>query len=444
MKNYSIWQDFKRNDLKRLNCDLDCDILIIGGGITGCSMYYHLNDKYKVVLVEQNKIGDGKTARSTGKLTFMQNDLLDKIRKQNEDKASLYLKSQIDAIKIIKKIIEEENIKCDLEKTESIIYTNNSEEVKKIQDLKKFLSSNKIKIEVCNVDLVKMKYAIKANDTYIFNPSLFVYNYLKNKENIYENTKIINMKRKDNLYYCYTKNHVIKSKYVIIASHYPYFNIPYIFPLKGYLEKSYLLAGIKKYDKTSLISYSNPYISIRTYKNKMIYLSNSDDSCKNINDSKNFNELIKKASDILLFPMYLWTNSDIITNDNLPYVGKIKDNLFIATGYNTWGLTNGILSGKIIRDILDNKDNPYIELFNPLRINLIKEVKTISNISKNIVGYMNGLIDHNNKYFCTHMYCPLIYNKTENTYDCPCHGSRFDINGEVIVSPANKNLKIKD
>ena len=442
MKNYSIWQDFRRKDLKRLSCNMDSDILIIGGGITGCSMYYHLHDKFKTILVEQNKIGDGVTARNTGKLSFMQNDLLDKIRKQSKDKACLYLKSQIDAINIIKKIIDEENIECDLEKTDSIIYTNNEEEVEKIKDLMNFLASNKIKVDTCKLDLVKMKYAIKTNDTYIFNPSLFVYNYLKDKENIYEDTKIIDIKRKDNLYYCYTKDYVIKSKYVIIASHYPYFNMPFFFPIKGYLEKSYLLAGSKKYSPISLISYSNPFVSMRTYRNKMLYLSNSDNSYKNINDSSNFNELIKKASGINLFPSYLWTNTDIMTNDNLPYIGKIKDNLFLATGYNTWGLTNGILSGMIIKDIILKKDNPYISLFDPKRVNLQKEINIITNTSKNILGYVNGFLKHNNKYFCTHMHCPLIYNSIENTYDCPCHGSRFDINGDVMISPAKKKIKM--
>lgn len=443
MKSYSIWSDFQRKDLKRLSSNINCDVLIIGGGITGCGMYYHLYKNFNTILVEQNKIGDGVTARSTGKLTFMQNDLLDKIRKQSVSKASLYLKSQIDAIKIIKKIIKEENIKCDLEKTDSVIYTNKEEEINKIKDLKSFLSSCDIKVNDYKTDLVKMKYAIVAHDTYIFNPSLFVYQYLKDKNNVYEDTKIIDIKRKENLYCCYTKDHVIKAKYVIIASHYPYFNIPYFLPIKSYLEKSYLLAGSKSHEPISLISYSNPFVSIRTYKNKMIYLSNSLDSYKNIDNSKNFEELLKKTSDIGLFPTYLWTNTDIMTNDNLPYIGKIKKNMFIATGYNTWGLTNGILSGKIISDILLKKKNPYIELFDPKRINLKKELNIILNISKNFLGYMNGFLKHNNHYFCTHMHCPVIYNKNENTYDCPCHGSRFDINGDVIVSPANKNLKIK-
>ena len=374
----------------------------------------------------------------------MQNDLIDKIRKQSEEKAKLYLKSQIDAIKIIKNIINEEKIDCDLQSTDSIIYTNKDEEIEKIKDLSNFLNSNKIKVESCKTNLVKMKYAIKAHNTYLFNPSLFVYEYLKDKENVYEDTRIINITRKDNLYFCYTKDYVIKSKYVIIASHYPYFNIPYVFPVKSYLEKSYLLAGNKKNDSISLISYSNPFISIRTHKNKMIYLSNSLDSYKNINDSKNFEELTKKASDVGLFPTYLWTNTDIMTSDNLPYIGKIKNNMFIATGYNTWGLTNGILSGKIISDIILKKDNSYISLFDPKRINIKKELNIISNTTKNILGYMNGFLKHNNHYFCTHMYCPLIYNKNENTLDCPCHGSRFDINGEVIIGPAKKNLKINN
>ena len=283
----------------------------------------------------------------------------------------------------------------------------------------------------------------KTNKTYTFHPVKFVNELLKKvPHEIYEHTTIKKIEKDENDYYiCHTDSNIIKTKWIIIASHYPYFIMPYLFPIKGWLEKSYLSAVRKTKDKISLISYSNPCISIRNYKEYLIYLSNSHSTNININDKNHFDELFKKIKDLSLIPIYCWSNIDIMTNDSLPYIGKIKDNLLIATGFNTWGLTNGILSGKILSDIILNKNNEYLNLFNPSRKNIKQITGTVINLAKSISGYINGFLNSEEKHICPHMYCPLIYNKIENTYDCPCHGSRFTKEGEVINSPANIDIK---
>ena len=110
----------------------------------------------------------------------------------------------------------------------------------------------------------------KVSNTYIFNPLKFVYGLSEKLNNIYENTCIEKIIKKDNYYLCYFDNYVIKTKKVIIASHYPYFNLPFLFPLKATLEKSYLSASKYNGNNISLISYSNPFISIRTYQDYII------------------------------------------------------------------------------------------------------------------------------------------------------------------------------
>ena len=444
MKNYSIWQDnVKIKKYPILLSDEKCDVLIIGGGITGVSVLYHIkNTNFKTILVEQNKIGMGTTSRSTGKLSFLQNDLLDKIRTSvGDNKTKLYLDSQIEAIKLVKDIIKKENISCNLEKVNSVLYTNKDSEINELRELNNFLSKCNIKTNDTTSSLVKSKYMFEVSDTYLFHPMKFVSNLIKNLDNIYENTSIKKIIKENDYYLCYTDKVKIKAKYVIIASHYPYFNLPFMFPIKASLEKSYLSTSKYLFDKVSLISYSNPFISIRTYQDYLIYLSNSHSINKDTCDKKHFNELLKKLDDLKLKPDYLWSNIDILTNDGLPYIGKIDNNLLIATGYNTWGLATGVLAGKIISDILLKKENKYIDLFDPKRSNLEQIIGGVSNTYKSISGYVNGMIHSKNKKTCTHMGCKLIYNEIENTYDCPCHGSRFNKDGEVIIAPANKKLK---
>lgn len=471
MKNISIWKDERKvKDYPKLNEDKNIDVLIIGGGITGVSTLYNLRkSKLNVMLVEQNKIGQSITGSSTGKLTYLQNDLIDKIRKSFSDKEALeYLASQKDAINIVKDIVDKEKINCNLEKVDSYLYTNNEKEINKLKELKKFLNRNGFDIKEESVDLISNKYMIKAQNTYMFHPIKYVYGLLNNNSYpIYENTSITKIDKKEDYYLCYTNNYKIKTKWVVLASHYPYFTIPFLFPIKGSLEKSYLSASKMNIKPLSLISYSNPFISIRTFKENLIYLSNSHSVNTDVDDEKNFSELKKKLKDLKLTPDYLWSNIDIITNDGLPYIGKIKDKLLLGTGYNTWGLTNGTLAGKILSDIILNNDNKYIKLFSPTRVNLSKVGKIFDDAIKSAEGYLNGYInksdsinytkindkdvmiykDNKKEHIvcrkCPHLGCNLLFNETEKTWDCPCHGSRFNIDGKCISAPANKDITVK-
>ena len=430
MKNYSIWNETKIKNYPNLNEDKNIDILIIGGGITGINILYQLKDK-DVILVERNKIGQGVTLNTTGKLTYLQDNIYNNIIKNyNEEKASLYLKSQLLALNEIKNIIKNNNIKCDFEKIKSYVFTNNNKDIGNIKILKKFLINNNIKVYENDIPILKYKYSISVDDTYLFNPIKYIDELLKNIDNkIYENTNIEKIERKNNKYICYTKNNKIICNKVVLATHYPYFIYPYFFPLKGYIEKSDIISYKKKINNISLISYSKPTISIRTYKDNIIYLFNSHNIC-------NYKK-IKLKNNI----EYVWSNSDIITNDYLPYIGYIKDNLIIATGFNTWGMTNSLLSGIIIKDLILNKNNEYIKLFDPKRNKKISRI--ISDSCSSIKGYIEGIKYSNIKTKCPHAKGKLIYNKIENTYDCPCHGSRFDINGKCINGPSNKDVQIK-
>ncbi len=449
MKNISIWNDIERKKYPILNENKNVDILIIGGGITGINALYNLkNTNLNVILVEQNEIASSVTSRSTGKLSYLQNDLIDKIRKKCGDKiASKYLQSQKEAIEKIVNVIKKEKINCDLEKVDSYLYTNNDFEINKLQNLRNFLEKNCIKTYNAKNNLVESKYMLKVNNTYMFNPVKYTLNLASKCNNIYENTSIKKIEEHGDYYMCYTDNYIIKAKWVILASHYPYFTLPYLFPFKNSLEKSYLSASNYNGNKISLISYSNPFISIRTYKDKLIYLSNSHSIEVNTCDRKNFNELNKKLNDLKLKPNYLWSNIDIITNDGLPYIGRLKNNILISTGYNTWGLSTSFLSSEILKDIITNKKNSYVKLFDPNRQTICNFKDTFQNTIKNITGFIKGLTNINEKEdksvskICPHLGCKLIYNEVEDTWDCPCHGSRFNKEGNVISGPANKNIK---
>ena len=474
MINKSIWSIKQSNICDSLKENLTTDVLIIGGGITGLSTAYHLkNSNLKITLVEKNEICSGITNRSTGKLTYLQDNYLKIYKYHGLSKTKLYLESQKYIVNLVSNIIKDNNIDCNLEKSSSYLFANKNlnKETKLFKKLDiEFIKDNKLPNNI-------NKECIYVKDTYVINPTKYVYGLkeiCKNYINIYENTKVTDIKKIDDYYICKTPNNIIKAKYVVIASHYPYFLIPFLFPMKTYIEKSYIKASkVNKNLFFNSISVDKPFISTRYYtlndKTYEIYLNNPHNMCIKDNYKKNFLTLLDTKPD------YIWSNKDIMTNDSLPFIGTLKENLLIGTGYNTWGITNGSLAGKIIADIILNNKNEYIELFKPKRnINIGKIINTPLIISSNIYSFIKSKIKKKKKWYpsnikfekrngkniaiyidenkkehivynlCPHLKCSLLFNEIERTWDCPCHGSRFDIDGNSIEGPSNYNITYKE
>ena len=281
MKNYSIWKEnVNLPSFKKLDENKDVDVLIIGGGMTGINTLYQLaTSSLEVLLVEQNKIGMGVTSNSTGKLTYLQGDLYEKIIKNFDvETARRYLDSQKDAIDLARDIIEEERIDCNLLEAPSYVYSLDEEEDKKLDELKKFLTDYNINVIERENELVEYRRMIGVENTYIFHPLKYIKGLVNkiDSSKIYEDTSIVKMEKNgDDGYICYTNDDkIIRAGAVVIASHYPYFNLPFIFPVKGSLEKSYISASKYRYDNISLIKYSKPVISIRSHLDYLLYLYN--------------------------------------------------------------------------------------------------------------------------------------------------------------------------
>lgn len=468
MKNYSIWLDnidFKKT--KPVDEDMNVDVIIIGGGITGLSTLYALKDSgLKTILVERETCAMGVTSKSTAKITYLQGDNYMNIRAYDKEKAKKYLESQIKAVNLLKDIIIKEDIHCDLEKSSSYTFTKEEQNIEKIEEEYSFLKSCKIDAELLSdvpfeENVLK---AVKIDDAYVFHPVKYL-NHIKNlmKENIFEDSKVTDIKHVDDSYLCEINGKIITAKKVVIATHYPYFLIPFFLPLKSYIEVSYVGAKVcDKYNSCNALNIDKTTISLRYHhdsnKNYFINLYKSYKTCNVNNIKENFVDLQERDE----FD-YIWSNNDIMTNDYLPFIGRLKkhDNtMFIATGFNTWGMTNGTLSGFILADLIQNKKNVYEKLFDPNRdFNLSKIVRFPLDLTSNIKSFIKSgkkninnsrvtytkigdtavaiyVDDEGKKHTvldrCPHVKCGIIFNEVEKTWDCLCHGSRFDLDGNVI------------
>ena len=477
MKNYPVWDSNKSKNLSNELKIKDVDILIIGGGITGLTIaYFLMESNKKILLIDKDKIGVSTTYKSTAKISFLQKDIYQKLEKLcGYEKSKQYFKSQLEAIKLLKSIITKEQIPCDLEKCNSYLFTNKKNNIKKLQQemniLKKFgitcYESTSLPIPY------KIERAFYVEDTYTFNPKKYtdsLSEIINKKINIVEDTIAFNISKENDLFLVTTNKGMISSKKVIVANHYPFFIFPNLLPLRNYINREYVNAA--KYntkEKFTAINLDKDTESIRFYQDYIIYVSNNHRLTNNIDYQKMYEKSRNDFKTKFMSEVeYSWMNQDLMTNDFLPLIGYSNDsdkNLLLATGFNAWGMTNGVLAAKIISDLVNGSYNKYQSLFRPSRISLIGIINSTIDVLSYIKVYTQTLFHQKNhiymikvkdeKYFlyidekgnkhyvktkCPHMRCNLVFNKEELTWDCPCHGSRFDLDGNILEGPAKNNI----
>lgn len=312
---------------------------------------------------------------------------------------------------------------------------------------------------------------------------------LENKGQIYENTKVLSVKKDGDGYRIYTDTGYIKVKYVVVATHYPIINVPGFYFLKMYQEKSYVI-GIETEQKLFQGMYINaesPTLSLRTAKDddkEIVLVSGMDHKTgAKIDLSNAYNNLERMAKELYSDAKvrYRWETQDCITLDKIPYVGEyscMMNNVFVATGYKKWGMTTSNIAANILADKILGKKNKYENLFKSTRLKPIKNrwefgemLKEATNsiiINKfkipkesiedvkpgegkivKVNGEKLGVYKDENekiykiKPYCAHLGCELSWNNLEKTWDCPCHGSRFDYKGHQIYEPAIGDVEIK-
>ena len=484
MKHKSIWKMAKKHKKRASRTSQETDILIIGGGIAGISTAYFLKDSgLKVTLLDKGEIGNGVTSCSTGKLTYLQGNYVDIASARDEEAAKLYLHSQKEAIRIAKHIIKKEQIDCNFKEVDSYLFAMTKSDEGRLKKEADLLESFGIPfLWTADNFLLPSTLAFKIEDSAVFHPVKFVKGLASKCTNvdIIEYVTAQEIQREDNCVYVKTDHNVWKAKNVIITSHYPFFLFPGSIPFKTHLERSYLVASEVDDSLSECgISVGKETLSYRFHeddKNYLLFASESHKMTNHIDYEKRYQELEEKFNTFFPYKIeYEWMTHDVMTDDYLPYIGFLEDHLLVATGFNKWGMTNGILTGKILSDLLLEGSSPYQELLNPRRrqkLTTLLSKRTLSYLElsalylrttliKNHLFYKNAYVINENgtpygiyidekgikhKVYnkCPHLHCNLIFNRTDKTWDCPCHGSRFTVDGDLLQGPSTYSIKQKD
>ena len=243
-----------------------------------------------------------------------------------------------------------------------------------------------------------------VSDTYVFHPLKYL-NALKriisSNIDIYENTLAMDINFKNNKWEVRCNNGIIVANKVISTNHYPFFIYPAFTPLKTYIKREYVTAfKMKNTGNYTAINIDNNLHSIRFYNDYLIYTSNKQKLTRKIDYYKNYQKSISDFKELFKTDIeYFWMNQDVMSHDKLPIIGKVKDNLYISTAYNAWGMTNGVIGAKVIYDLVVKGSSEYQILFNPKRKSIYLYINSILGVFDYLKVYIQSLFQKNNPYY---------------------------------------------
>lgn len=424
----SIWLEaVQRPHFDFLKQNVKTDVLIIGGGIAGILCTYMLQRAgVNCVLVEADKICNGITKNTTAKITLQHGLIYDQmIRRFGSETARLYLEAQKSALMQYRNMCQ--TIDCDFEESNSFVYSLNHRE--KIE--KEVIALNKIGYPATFTQKLQLPFpvagAVKIEHQAQFHPLKFIFSIAKDLP-IFENTKILELQPDGTI----TNHGKIMAKKIIVTTHFPFLNKHGSYFLKMYQHRSYVLALENAPDVRGMyVDESEKGLSFRNYNGLLLLGGGSHRTGKKGGNWKELSDFARYH-----FPasqeVCRWATQDCMTLDAIPYIGqysKQTPNLYVATGFNKWGMTSAMTAAMILCDLVQEKKNEYKKVFSPSRS--ILRPQLMINAAEAIIGLLTPTIPR-----CPHMGCALKYNPQERSWDCSCHGSRFTKDGKLLNNPA--------
>lgn len=435
MEPQSIWhKTAKLPSFPRAEGKLQTDVLVIGGGIAGLLTAYRLQKAgVRCILVEKDRICSGTTGNTTAKISVQHGIIYSKILKNyGLSAAKIYLNANRAAVDSFFHICREWNIDCDLERRDSFLYTR--------ADPKELIAEQKALERIgCPSDYSEktelpfpVRGAIRVPDQAQFHPLKFL-SALCRELPVYENTFVREMIGTTAV----TDRAEIRAEKVIVCTHFPFLNKHGAFFLKLYQHRSYVIALENAQPVSGMyLDEQKTGLSFRSYQNLLLLGGGGHRTGKPGGNWAALRAFARRHYPNAREAAY-WAAQDCMSLDVIPYAGyysKRTPDLYVASGFNKWGMTGTMAASAILCDLILKKRNVAKYLYDPSRRILQPQL------------FLNGLETAADLLLplprrCPHLGCALRWNPAERSWDCPCHGSRFAPDGTVLNNPANGNLK---
>lgn len=480
----SIWRetsDFPERPA--LSGDISTPVAIIGGGLAGILTASLLRKKgIESVVLEANRIGSGQTQNTTAKITSQHNLIYTKLFQNfNEEEAKQYASANQQAIGRYRQMITQEKIDCQFEERPAYLYSVDREDIPALELEAEYACKAGIHAELTEKTSLPFEVAaaMKFDGQAQFHPLHFLRS-VSEPLTVYENTKVLSVEGQSIV----TDRGTVTAEHIVFASHFPFVLAPGYYFMRMYQERSYVLAlqNAAKLDGMYL-GVGKQGLSLRNYGDALLF--GGGDHRTGENKAGGRYDLLREVA-ARFYPqsteLARWSAQDCITLDGVPYIGQFSSstpNWYVATGFAKWGMTSSMVSALLLSDQITGIENPFAPVFSPLRFTPSASAKNfLSGMGQAVKGLAKqtfslpdtdkapqdalpsghgGMVIADGKKAgaykeeqgdvtavsikCPHLGCQLEWNPDEKSWDCPCHGSRFDAKGALLEGPAQTNLE---
>ncbi len=426
---HSIWKnDVTMPKFPTLKGEHKTDVLVIGGGMCGVLCAHRLQAAgLDCVLLEAGELGEGTTANTTAKLSIAEPGAAGRVKALGRERAAQYYRAKAQAMGALLRLGEQ--IPCEMERTDDFLFaTDGAGAVEK-----ELAALHTLGVRADYLPSLPLPF---ANTGAIRVPGGARFHPLKLLAGLAKDLRIFTRSRVVDLAPGWAKTEggaTVRAKRIIVATHFPFLNKHGGYFLKQYQNRSYVLA-LENVDLPdgNYRDLAENGLSFRRYGEVWLMGGGGHRTGKNSAGWSTLESLAK-----LYFPasavVAKWAAQDCMTLDTLPYIGqygKHTPGLFVATGFQKWGMTGAMAAALTLEDILLDRKSTRHALFSPRRAVLRPQLLT------NLMESTLGLITPKRRR-CPHLGCALQWNPYEHSWDCPCHGSRFSAEGKVLDGPAN-------
>ncbi|MFC4855244.1 FAD-dependent oxidoreductase [Actinophytocola glycyrrhizae] len=483
----SLWLDTTQGAARREPpLPATADVVVLGAGIVGLTTAYLLAEAGRSVLVlEAGEIGGGVSGHTTAKLTAQHELIYHRIGSA----AARYGASQLAALEWVAATAGRNGIDCDFERTASHVHTTDPEQLPVLRAETEAAVAAGMPAEF--VDTIDPPLgavgAVRFRDQAQFHPRKWLLGLAALTEaaggRIIEGVRATGL-QEGSPSIVRTSAGAVRAADVVVATHYPVFDRGLFF---ARLEptRDLVVAGPASREIEGTYLDAKTHHSVRavpTPEGRQVIVGGEHYRVgDHVDVDARFARLEAWAREHvgLTEVRYRWSAHDMSTVDSVPYVGRYHPrakHLWVATGFGQWGMTGGTAAGLLLRDLVTGEDNEYVDLYDPNRFSLRAAAGMVSanaTVAKFLTGdhvralAAPGLADlppgeatvtrqgvsmvaayrdesgalHAVRAHCTHLGCLVAFNNAERTWDCPCHGSRFDVDGQVIQGPAVQPLR---
>ncbi|MFP4091860.1 MAG: FAD-dependent oxidoreductase [Cyclobacteriaceae bacterium] len=494
---HSLWEvSAEKQNYPTLQKNSKTDVLIVGGGITGVSTAYRLQQAgLRVCLLEGYRLGNGVTGKTTAHLTTSVDAGYSQTASNiSKEAATLLAQAAREAIDVVEENDRSENLQSRFRRVPAYQYAASEKQVSEVE--KEMEAAREAGVFVSEVahapelpfqTLKGIKYANNA----VFNPMIYIFHlaqrFVEKGGELYEHTLIEDFKEKDGQVLAQTSTgHSIRAKHMVMATHMPLDIDPTQTMAPPY--RSYAMSFTTRDEVPEALYYDldEPYHYIRPAQldGKRTWVVGGADHKTGSGDeqaaAKNLKQYVAERFDVDEY-LQTWSGQVFEPVDGLPFIGKslLHKHIYIAGGYSGDGTLWGSFASKLLTDLITGKENPHAKLFSPARFNLksgagefikanaevgwhfiadrfTSDTKNVEQIPRGEGRILNQGAEQYAVYrdeagelhvmssTCVHLKCKVNWNNLEKTWDCPCHGGRYKATGEVLEGPPHHSLKGKD